>query len=79
MFEQDIEEIFKKNMFWDFDGVIKETTQLKTEAFVGLFNDISPATRSKIQRHHNLNNGISRFDKIPLYLEWAGIVKRRKQ
>jgi len=62
-----------KVLIWDFDGVIKETLEVKGEAFVGLFADHSEELRQKIRSHHIANGGISRFEKIPLYLAWAGL------
>ena len=39
-------------VFWDFDGVIKETNQLKADAFVNLFKNCSIETRNKIRDYH---------------------------
>ena len=60
-------------MFWDFDGVIKETVKLKGDAFADLFFDSGQELVAKIQQHHALHGGVSRFEKIPLYLGWAGM------
>ena len=60
-------------IFWDFDGVIKESNQVKTEAFVKLFQESSDGVLRKIRNHHIQNEGMSRFDKIPIYLKWSGI------
>lgn len=59
-------------IFWDFDGVIKDSIAVKTEAFTHVFSKYSSEIVTRIQQHHEANGGISRFDKIPLYLEWAG-------
>jgi len=56
-----------KVIFWDFDGVIKKSNKIKIDAFEELFSD-SPQ-KNKILEHHIQNQGISRFEKIPLYLE----------
>lgn len=60
-------------VFWDFDGVIKETVNLKGQAFVDLFMPGPRTLALRIQKHHRASGGISRFEKIPLYASWAGI------
>lgn len=60
-------------VFWDFDGVIKDSIDVKTAAFVELFRPHGETVVERVRRHHEMNGGISRFDKIPLYLRWAGI------
>ncbi len=62
-----------KAIFWDFDGVIKDSVKIKSKAYLGLFENASEEIKSKIQDHHLKFGGISRFKKIPLYMEWAGI------
>lgn len=59
-------------VFWDFDGVIKESVDVKTKAFVHLFDSYSSQVKEKIRKHHLDNGGMSRFDKLPLYLKWVG-------
>jgi phosphoglycolate phosphatase-like HAD superfamily hydrolase len=59
-------------VFWDFDGVIKESTDLKTRAFVRLFESFGADVADRVRAHHEANGGISRFDKLPLYLRYAG-------
>lgn len=59
-------------IFWDFDGVIKESVDVKTRAFVSLFDGYGNDVAEKITMHHEANGGMSRFDKLPLYLDWAG-------
>lgn len=58
-------------IFWDFDGVIKESIDVKTQAFVSLFDDYGSEVKNKVRNHHLANGGMSRFDKLPLYLRWA--------
>ena len=60
-------------VFWDFDGVIKDSVEVKTNAFVDLFKKFGPAFSSKIKKHHLANGGMSRFEKIPLYAKWVGL------
>ncbi len=63
----------KELVFWDFDGVIKDSVDVKTSAFLSLFPDASESTLGKISQHHLANGGMSRFEKIPLYLKWSGL------
>lgn len=60
-------------LFWDFDGVIKDSVYAKTEAFLELFKDSGPEVKSKIKMHHESNGGMSRYEKIPLYMEWSAL------
>jgi phosphoglycolate phosphatase-like HAD superfamily hydrolase len=59
-------------VFWDFDGVIKDSVDVKTAAFTRLFLPYGEEIANRIRQHHEANGGVSRFDKIPLYLSWAG-------
>lgn len=59
-------------IFWDFDGVVKESIDVKTAAFVRLFDEYSSELKDKVKNHHMVNGGMSRFDKLPIYLSWAG-------
>lgn len=62
-----------KVVFWDFDGVIKESVQIKTNAFKDLFSRFGESISSRIAEHHLGHGGMSRFEKIPQYLDWAGL------
>ena len=59
-----------KVIFWDFDGVIKDSLEIKTESFKNLFKKESLEFIERVGRHHIYNGGISRYEKIPLYLSW---------
>jgi phosphoglycolate phosphatase-like HAD superfamily hydrolase len=61
-----------KVIFWDFDGVIKDSVDTKTEALVELFEQYGPEVTERVRKHHEANGGMSRFEKVPLYLRWAG-------
>jgi len=64
-----------KIIFWDFDGVIKDSVEVKTKSFIELFSFVGDSTiLNKIHEHHLKNTGVSRFDKIPIYLHWCGII-----
>lgn len=60
-------------VFWDFDGVIKNSVSAKGDAYVELFQSDVEGISSRIMSHHLSNGGVSRFEKIPLYMQWAGI------
>ena len=60
-----------KYMFFDFDGVIKDSIQVKSDAFATLFSSFGNEIEQRVREHHEDHGGMSRYDKIPLYLEWA--------
>lgn len=60
------------SIFWDFDGVIKDSVSIKNNAFERLFSDFDDEIVAQIKKHHLENIGLSRFEKIPLYLALAG-------
>ncbi len=49
---------------FDFDGVILESADIKTEAFCELFSHLSPSLVTQVREHHLANLGISRFVKF---------------
>ena len=58
-------------IFWDFDGVIKDSVEVKSIAFERLFSDYGQNLVDRVREHHKRNGGVSRFEKIPLYLSWS--------
>ena len=61
------------SIFWDFDGVIKDTVKIKGRAFEKLFNVYGKSFLKKVYQFHISNTGVSRDFKIKTYLEWLGI------
>ncbi len=61
-----------KLIFWDFDGVIKDSVDVKTQAYMKLFEPYGPHMADQVKTHHEANGGMSRFEKFPLYLRWIG-------
>ena len=59
-------------IFWDFDGVIKDSVKVKSDAFGQLFLPFGKEVLKKVRDHHKANGGMSRFEKLPIYLEWSG-------
>jgi phosphoglycolate phosphatase-like HAD superfamily hydrolase len=49
---------------FDFDGVILESADVKTEAFVELYAEHGPEVVARVRAHHLANSGISRFKKF---------------
>jgi hypothetical protein len=62
-----------KLIFWDFDGVIKVSVDVKTQAFFKLFEPFGEVVVEKVCEHHVAHGGMSRFDKLPIYLQWVGL------
>lgn len=60
-------------IFWDFDGVIKESIEIKSQAFFQLFLPFGINVAKKIRQHHEENQGISRYEKFPIYFKWVGL------
>jgi phosphoglycolate phosphatase-like HAD superfamily hydrolase len=58
-------------VFWDFDGVVKDSLTVKSKAFERLFWDYGNAVATRVREHHEAHTGVSRYDKVPLYLSWA--------
>jgi phosphoglycolate phosphatase-like HAD superfamily hydrolase len=61
-----------KVVFWDFDGVIKDSLDAKASAYERLFSGYGQDCARRVRQHHEANAGVSRFEKMPLYLCWAG-------
>lgn len=53
-----------KAVVFDFDGVVLESADVKTDAFVDLFAGHGPEIKTKVKEHHLANLGISRFVKF---------------
>jgi HAD superfamily hydrolase (TIGR01549 family) len=56
-------------IFWDFDGVIKDSVEVKTQAFDSLFSAYDPEVRRNVRAHHETHGGVSRYIKIPHYFQ----------
>jgi len=59
-------------IFFDFDGVIKDSVEVKSDAFEQLFLPFGKEISKKVRAHHEKNGGISRYDKLPVYIGWTG-------
>lgn len=61
------------SIFLDFDGVIKDSVSVKSEAFTKIFSVFGSCVAEKVRIHHENNGGVPRYEKIPLYLSMAGV------
>ena len=56
-----------KAIIFDFDGVILDSTEIKTNAFKNIFKDKYSKYLNEILDHHHNHLGISRFNKLKIY------------
>lgn len=56
-----------KFFFFDFDGVIVDSLDIKTKAFGELFGKYGKDVSSKVMDYHRNNGGVSRYDKFKYY------------
>lgn len=58
-----LEELSKyRCYFFDFDGVVLESGNIKTEAFLELYDGLGIS--KQVKKHHLENQGVSRYDKF---------------
>ena len=53
-----------KNIFFDFDGVILDSVDCKTEAFYQMYLKYGETIAEEVKSYHLSNGGISRFEKF---------------
>lgn len=56
-----------KGIIFDFDGVIVDSVEIKGEAFREIYTTYGKEISDKVIEHHELNGGVSRFDKFRFY------------
>lgn len=61
-----------KAYIFDFDGVIKDSVRVKSEAFVLLYQAESEEFQKRIEKYHLAHGGISRYSKLKVWNEWLG-------
>jgi len=61
-------------LLFDFDGVIADSVDIKTEAFRELFKDESRANLERILKYHQLHGGVSRTKKFEYF--YKNILRR---
>lgn len=61
-----------KAIIFDYDGVIAESVNVKTEAFAAMYKPYGEDIMHKVIEHHEANGGISRFEKFKIYHKYIG-------
>jgi phosphoglycolate phosphatase-like HAD superfamily hydrolase len=56
-----------KAIIFDYDGVIAESVNVKTDAFAELYKPYGTDIVQKVIKHHEANGGVSRFEKFKIY------------
>lgn len=56
-----------KVIVFDFDGVLVDSVDIKTQAFAQLFRPFGYEIEHKVVEHHKKNGGMSRFEKFRYY------------
>jgi len=57
-------------VFFDFDGVILDSVDVKTKAFAKMFERNGPDIQCKVVQYHLENGGVSRFEKLRYYYNY---------
>jgi len=62
-----------KSIFFDFDGVLAESVNVKTEAFRKMYLHHGEEFAQRVVDYHLANGGVSRFEKVRVFNgEWLG-------
>jgi beta-phosphoglucomutase-like phosphatase (HAD superfamily) len=56
-----------KALFFDFDGVLADSVEVKTRAFAELFKEFGPEIQTQVVEHHRSHGGTTRKDKFIYY------------
>lgn len=51
-------------VFFDFDGVLVDSVEVKTNAFVALYEPFGDRVMEEVRAYHLANAGVSRYDKF---------------
>ncbi len=57
----------KKLIIFDFDGVIADSVEIKTEAFADLYRPYGESIVTEVVNYHRAHGGMSRFEKFEHY------------
>jgi len=69
VYMQDLVHFLKQQttFIFDFDGVLADSVEIKTEAFAILFQPFGDDVVQKVVAHHRQHGGVNRYDKIRHY------------
>lgn len=56
-----------KALIFDFDGVILDSVNVKTEAFAEMYRPFGTEVEQKVVAHHLEHGGVSRYEKFKIY------------
>ena len=56
-------------IIFDFDGVVVESGEIKTQAFANLYQEYGEAVMVEVAKYHVLNGGMSRYQKFRYFQE----------
>lgn len=56
-----------KAIIFDYDGIISESLNLKTEAFAEMYRPYGSEVEQKVINYHEQNGGVSRYEKFRHY------------
>lgn len=65
MGERELQEY--QGLFFDFDGVLADSVEVKTAAFARLFESYGPEVVAQVVGYHRKHGGMTRFDKFRYY------------
>ena len=57
----------KQVLVFDFDGVLVDSVEVKTEAFAALYRPYGEDVVKQVISHHRANGGVNRFEKFKYY------------
>jgi phosphoglycolate phosphatase-like HAD superfamily hydrolase len=55
------------DLMFDFDGVILDSIDVKTQAFYQMYEKYGKQIATKAMKHHKANGGMSRYEKFKIY------------
>ena len=53
--------------FFDFDGVLADSVEVKTRAFARIFEPYGPKVQTRVVEHHRRHSGVTRAEKFRHY------------
>ena len=56
-----------QGIIFDFDGVILDSVNVKTEAFAEIYKNYGEEVVAKVKQYHLLHGGVSRFEKFKYF------------